>query len=77
MTETKVHQGVKISPEEAKTLDRSKVAVGIVQMPEVEGQQLYVDIVACPWCGTYLRVLLSTDVYMAVTCGNCGQHFRR
>lgn len=72
-----VHQGTKITREEAKTLDRSKMAVAITQVPEVEGQEPYYDIVACPWCGNLGRVILDTDFYVWLTCGRCGEHFRK
>jgi len=76
MGEATVKKGTKITREEAKSLDRTKMGVGITKAPEVEGQELYVGLVECPWCRTLNRVILDTNYYVWWTCGGCGGHYR-
>jgi hypothetical protein len=79
MGEIKVLEGKKISDEELKTLDRSKMGVALVgapRNPEVEGQWLHPQWVQCPWCGNMGRVIVDTNIYLWFTCGLCGGAFR-
>jgi hypothetical protein len=79
MSDQKVKKGTKITAEEAKTLDRSKMGVGIQSKEptsDVEGQFAYEGLTECPWCHNIGRTVLDTDVYLWFTCGNCGLPFR-
>jgi len=66
-----------ISEAEAKTMDRSKMGVGVVAAPqgEVEGQAEYYTWVVTPY-GHYVRILYDTEVYHWYVCGVCGEYFR-
>lgn len=73
-----IKKGTKIDPSEVSKMDRSKMAV-LIQRPqdsEVEGQALYEDLVMCPWCGAVGWAWIDTDVWLWVTCGNCGYSFQ-
>jgi hypothetical protein len=81
MSEGKVRTAAKISAEEAKTLDHSRMGVAVTdaaKASEVEGQAIYEIYggATCPWCGAAVRVILDTDVYRWYKCGACGQAFR-
>jgi hypothetical protein len=78
MAELKVVEGRKISPEEAKTLDRSKMTVAITGAgPEVEGQAIHNCYTMCPWCGAVLRTCDDKrEDYHWITCGSCGRPFQ-
>jgi hypothetical protein len=75
----KVMVGKKIPKEEAKTLDKSKMGVGVVHPPaeqEVEGQHLIVDPFLCPWCFAVVYVSDDTTAYHWYMCPSCGHYFR-
>ena len=77
--EITIKRGVKIDPEEAKTLDPAKMGVMLTGSPaaeEVEGQAWYWGWTQCPWCGNVGRSQLDTDRYHWYTCGACGGAFR-
>jgi hypothetical protein len=79
MSEIKVRQGKKLSADEAKSMDRSKMGVlvtGAVQEQEVEGQSIGYGYTQCPWCGNIGRSIVDTDAYHWYTCGACGRAFR-
>lgn len=74
-----VRKGTKISAEEAKTLDPSKMGVSISGDPlqaEVEGQSMYVGYTECPHCGHVGRSVIDSERYVWYTCGRCGGPFR-
>jgi hypothetical protein len=71
-----IRKGTKISADEAKSLDRSKMGVAITGTAEVEGQDPYIGRVECPWCFTRGRAILDTDYYKWFECGGCGRPFR-
>lgn len=73
----KIKRGTKIDPAEAKKKDRAKMGVGRPTPPpkEVEGQELYLSLVICPWCGAVNHCILDTNVYLWFTCWNCGGPF--
>jgi hypothetical protein len=74
-----VRKGTKISAEEAKTLDRSKMGVSITGEPpqaEVEGQARYWGYTECPHCGNVGRSVIDSARYLWYTCGRCGGEFR-
>jgi hypothetical protein len=79
MADVKIREGKKISDEELKTLDRSKMGVALAgppKAPEVEGQWRYPGITQCPHCGFLGRSILDTNVFLWFTCGFCGGAFR-
>ncbi|MEO1200481.1 MAG: hypothetical protein AAFX39_14835 [Pseudomonadota bacterium] len=69
--------GRKIEPDQAKRLDRSKMAVMIRTPPEqeVEGQAPTYAATQCPWCGSVGYTWIDTDHWTWVLCGYCGQYF--
>jgi hypothetical protein len=75
-----IKTGTKMDREELLKTDISKLAVMITSPPKsdaVEGQYRYQGYTRCPWCGhvgwTYG---LSSDFYVSVVCGACGEPFR-
>jgi len=68
-------KGTKISDADAKKMDRSKMGIAIAGEADVEGQEMYIGIVECPWCGLRGRAILDTDRYSFFGCGHCGHHF--
>jgi hypothetical protein len=76
-TDTKIHKGIKLTPEEEKAVDPAKTVKVQTETPEVEGQWPYVDYVECPWCHAVGRAVLDSDVYVTLTCGACGHLFRK
>ena len=79
MAEIKVIEGKKISDEELKTLDRSKMGVALASKPraaEVEGQMVIWTTTICPWCGHIGWSFVDTRTFNWYTCGLCGGAFR-
>jgi predicted RNA-binding Zn-ribbon protein involved in translation (DUF1610 family) len=76
MADIKIREGKKISADEAKGLDRSKMGVMLTGGVEVEGQDIYAGYTKCPWCGNIGRSIIDTDAYHWYTCGACGRAFR-
>ncbi len=64
-----IKKASKISADEAKTLDRSRMGVAVVGEADVEGQDPYIGRIECGWCGQTGRVILDTDFYKYFTCG--------
>jgi transposase-like protein len=76
--EGKVKTATKIEAEEAKKLDPKelvKTFSGEAAEGEVEAQG-YLCTTYCPWCGSYLRAICSSEVYRRYTCAACGGLFR-
>lgn len=71
-----IRKGTKITAEEEKGMDRSKMGIAVVGQADVEGQDPYIGRVECPWCGMTGRAILDTDYYKYFGCGNCGRAFR-
>jgi hypothetical protein len=75
-----IKRGTKIEADEAKELDRSKMAIMLASPPQtddVQGQAYYSNYTQCPWCGHIGWTHgLDTDYYVVVYCGWCGQPFR-
>jgi predicted RNA-binding Zn-ribbon protein involved in translation (DUF1610 family) len=78
MSEPKIIKGIKIPPEEAEKMDRSRMGVSLTGTPatEVEGQWEGWGYTQCPWCGHIGRSWVSNERYLWYTCGACGRAFR-
>ena len=76
--EIRTKLGTKLTDEEKRSLDPSKVEHLRLQPPEapVEGQYFRQAHVICPYCGCGLWVTESTDVTLRYTCACCGNIFR-
>lgn len=69
-------KGTKITAEEAAKLNPAEMGVAITGTPDVEGQEAYLGLIECPWCGNVGRAILDTDRYKWFQCGGCGRAFR-
>ena len=70
--------GTPVPPEEAKKLDKSKIANLRQEPPNkagVEGQYSYEDYVICPGCGMGGWAWVDSNEYTAIYCGRCGGYF--
>ncbi len=67
----------KVSPEEAKKMDRASMYVSrpTPTMKEVEGQEPIVRRGTCPHCGAGTWVVADTHYWKWFTCWNCGGAF--
>ena len=74
--EVKAHVGTKLSADEEKNVDKSKVSTLSAQPKSggVVGQYMAVQI--CPYCGCVGYGEESPSVYRLFTCHCCGRTFR-
>lgn len=76
---SEVRKLTKLTPEEEAAVDRSTLKM-LVDVPEaeVEGQEKYLGIIECAWCGHRYRAILDTDYEVGPSrncrgCSNCGR----
>lgn len=76
--EIRVKVGTKVSEEEKRTLDLTKLEKLRAQpeQPPVEGQYMYRAAQVCPYCGCVGWGVESSDVYRTFVCHCCGNYFR-
>ncbi len=74
--ELTVKQGKKITPEQAKEVNKNEVALLVARpaQEEVEGQS-HAEWVRCPYCGAVGVASVSNRHWHNVWCGSCGQMF--
>ena len=66
--------GTKVEPTEVT--DPKKVGEGKKEAAEVEGQELRVAYVWCPWCDARNRIIEDTERYLWFRCWNCRNYFK-
>ena len=74
--EIKANLGTKLTEEEEKNLDKSKVGTLSAQPSDMVAAQWHAAMQICPYCGCVGYGIESDYRYLIFTCHCCGRPFR-